>query len=86
MKTIHKYPIAITDRQDVTMPRSAGIVHVGLDPNGHPCIWAMVETGNPMEDVAILIIGTGNPIPDDAGYHFGSFVQGPFVWHVYSGD
>jgi len=81
MRTIHKYPLAIVDEQIITTQRSKWL-HVGLDPQGTPCIWAEVDTRNESVRRSILIIGTGNPIPYGAK-HIGSFVQGSFVWHVY---
>ena len=83
MKTIYKYPIQITDKQDVGMPECANVIHVGLDPQGTPCIWAEVVTERSLRIYEVFVVGTGNPIPSVAKNHLGSFVQGPFVWHVY---
>lgn len=85
MKTIYKYPIQITDEQEITMPIGAEVIHAGLDPQGMPCLWAKVESDNPTEDVSVLVVGTGNPIMFHTERHVGSFVQGPFVWHVFLG-
>jgi hypothetical protein len=85
MKTIYKYPIKITDEQEIQMPAHANVLHVGLDPQGTPCLWAMVDTAKPMEPVSVLVVGTGNPMPFEPLRHVGSFVQGPFVWHVFLG-
>jgi hypothetical protein len=83
MKTIYKYPIQITDEQDLEIPHGYPL-HVGLDPQGVPCIWFQVNTDHLKSKVKIHIIGTGNPIPDAAIFYIGSFVQSPFVWHVYT--
>lgn len=83
MKTIYKYPLEIKGEQTIkTGGDGANIIHVGLDPMGTPCIWLEVDTLWPYKDLPIYIVGTGNPIPEGRG-HVGSFVQGPFVWHVY---
>lgn len=85
MKTIYKYPIEITDSQEIEMPINAEAIHAGLDPQGTPCVWATVRTDNKKEDVTIYVVGTGNPVPVMARRHVGSFNQGPFVWHVFIG-
>lgn len=54
-----------------------------LDPDGIPCIWAEVDTKANKAMMAIFVVGTGNPKPEHAGHHAGSFVQGSFVWHLY---
>jgi len=85
MKTIYKYPIQITDEQEIQMPCDANVIHAGLDPQGTPCLWVEVDTAAPTEPVSVLVVGTGNPMPYVAHTHLGSFVQGPFVWHVFLG-
>lgn len=85
MRTIHKYHLQLEGVQTVDMPLSAEILHVGLDPQGAPCLWAIVETEMPTDDVTIYIVGTGHPMPTGCSKHLGSFVQTPFVWHVFLG-
>jgi len=85
MKTIYKYPIKITDQQDIIMPQGAEVIQAGLDPQGTPCVWAMVDTRNEPEPMSILVYGTGNPMLFDPLRHVGSFVRGPYVWHVFLG-
>jgi hypothetical protein len=82
MKTVYKYPIGITRYQVVNTFKDAVPVHVGFDPQGQPCIWMEVDTANPPENFAVNVIGTGHEVPKNTN-HIGSFVQGPFVWHVY---
>lgn len=83
MNSIYKYPIKITDEQEILMAPGK-IVHVGLDPKGTPCLWVLVWTTMPDVLRTIFVVGTGNPIPGPAKRHLGSFVQGPFVWHVFT--
>ena len=84
MRTIYKYPIEITDEQTITMPECAEIIHVGLDPQGTPCIWAEVITERSLRPYDVIVAGTGHPLPAGArNNHVGSFVQGSFVWHVF---
>jgi len=85
MKTIYKYPIAIIEEQEITMPQGAEVIHAGLDPQGNPCVWALVDTRNEPEPVSIVVYGTGNPVSYYPNEHVGSFNHGPFVWHVFLG-
>ena len=83
MKTVWKYTIGITDEQFIFVPIGAKPLYVNLDPNGVPCVWCDVEQFNERSGkLHIKIRGTGHPSPENATY-LGSFIQGPFVWHVY---
>lgn len=93
MNTIWKFPFEIIDRQEVKMPTAIDVLHVGLDPQGAPCIWAKVDSTKNLRPWVLWVVGTGHPLPEDGkpgtgeGFdfasHIGSFVQGPFVWHVF---
>jgi hypothetical protein len=83
MDTIYKYPIEITDEQTLSIPAAFDPLHVGLDPNGAPCLWCAVDSNRIKRDVKVAVVGTGNHLPQDVKRHVGSFVQGPFVWHVF---
>lgn len=80
---IWKYPIEIVDRQVLSLPSHAEILHVGLDPTGTPCIWCRVEPAARPVSTTILVRGTGHEI-SSVSKHIGSFVQGQFVWHVFT--
>lgn len=85
MRAVYKYPIPITDKQDIRMPECARIVHVGLDPQNAPCIWAEVVTERSLRTYEVFVVGTGHPLPAGAATnHIGSFAQGPYMWHVYT--
>ena len=83
MRTIWKFPLVITDKQKITVPIGSNFVHCGLDPNGEPSIWYRVDPRLEAIEKDVYIVGTGNPLPDEALHHQGSFVHGPFMWHVY---
>ena len=85
MTKIFKYPIKIQQKQEISVPIGVVPIHVGLDPTGEPCIWCVVEIGRPTIDMSIIIIGTGHEMPSEIKVHIGSFVQGPYVWHVFQG-
>ncbi len=84
MTTIHKYPLAIDDNLIIEMPQPAEIIHVGLDPAQRPCVWAVVDPAEEMTSRTLYVVGTGHPMPAKAQTHIGSFVQGPFIWHVFT--
>jgi hypothetical protein len=42
LKTIHKYPLHIADRQTVAMPRGARILTVQMQ-HEVPCLWAQFD-------------------------------------------
>ncbi len=86
MKTIWKFPIATTFRQDVEMPRGSQIKSA-QHQHGQLCIWAEV---NPKADKCkrqIVIIGTGHELPREGyGMEFVATVlelDGLLVWHIY---
>jgi hypothetical protein len=84
MTKVYKYPFEIVGSQIVELPVEAKVIHVGLDPQGTPCLWAEINPLNIHKDLRIFVVGTGTSIPDAAKVHLGSFNQREFVWHVYS--
>ena len=85
---IYKYPLEVTDRQEVRLPEGAMIVHVGVQ-NGFVCLWALVDPDAWNENRTFWVIGTGNPMPpgfgaDGIGFiHLGTVEWGAFMWHVW---
>jgi hypothetical protein len=83
---IYKYPLEVTDRQEVHLPEGAMILHVGVQ-NGVVCLWALVDPDAWNEHRTFWIVGTGNPMPPTFGeigwIHHGTVQQGLFVWHVW---
>ena len=82
---IFKYPIVITDHQQIMMPRGANLIHVGPDPSGQLCVWAKTDPKKEHKPVDIWVIGTGNQMPVDAALsaHLGSVNHDPFMWHIF---
>lgn len=82
-KVIWKFPLKLTDIQDVLLPIGAQILSVA-EQNGVICLWAIV---NPEEEKAtrsIEIHGTGNDSFGPGSRTFlGTVVMNPFVWHVF---
>lgn len=82
MRTIWKFPIPISDRFELVVPDGYSVVHVGPDPQGHLSFWADVDTDATRSSYVFSVVGTGNPAPKN-GFHAGSFVDWPFVWHLF---
>lgn len=83
MITIWKFPLKITREQTLSVPENPKPLHVGLDPDGTPCLWCQVLTTNAVVDMPVAICGTGHHVPQDGTYR-GTFIQGAFVWHVFT--
>lgn len=83
MITIFKYPLEIVDQQQIATHEDHEILHVGLDAGNIPCVWIQVDTSRPPESFELSIVGTGRPVPKGAAHYVGTFLHGPFVWHVY---
>jgi len=85
MRTIHKFPLSLVDKQIVEMPTDAKILSV-QDQGGVLVLWAMLDPRHPKRPREVTIIGTGHPVPEDLVEH--SYVDtarlGPFVWHVFA--
>lgn len=89
MRAVWKFPIDVstvggTVSPEITMPAGAKIVHVAQQRVGDVVtLWAEVNPDARVRETRYFaIIGTGHPIPD--GYeHVGTWLDDPFVWHLY---
>ncbi len=84
--TIWKYPLLVTDRQDVRMPLNAAILSVQMQGETL-CLWALVNPVAPLVLRTFEVFGTGHPIAhsDEIRKYIGT-VQSPgrsLVWHVF---
>lgn len=95
MTVIWKFRLPISRTPVIDMPDGAAIVHVGLDPEGTPSIWAIVDEAQPFTPRRFRVAMTGEPlIPDSPpgvsdtatarGAYLGTFVQGAIVAHVFA--
>lgn len=93
MKTVWKYLLEITDRQEILMPYNAEILTI-QEQHNILCLWAVLNTapdpifGEEKEKRIIEIIGTGNLIPELAIHetkrkYINTCIMEPFVWHVF---
>lgn len=81
-RVVWKFPVGW--RATVEMPTGAQIVLVDESNDGllGAYLWAEVDPNAPKEQRTFTIFGTGHVIPPEY-HHVGSFISGPFVWHVY---
>lgn len=84
MRTIHKYPLVISDYQQLYLPSQHRLLSVA-EQSGSLCLWAEVETDSPRTHVGIRIVGTGNSIAPNEVNEFIGTVQtsNGFVWHIF---
>lgn len=82
MRTIYKYPIAITEKQTMILPAGAEFLSVQVQ-NNNLYAWVLLDTKKPKESVNIRIYGTGHPIEDIKLKHIETIQIDSFVWHVF---
>lgn len=58
MKTIYKYPLEITDRQIIYLPKEAIVLDVQAQKDRF-VLWALIDTTKPISQTVIEIYGTG---------------------------
>ncbi len=86
---IFKFPLKVVDLQTVLIPERGKILSVGTQREV-VCLWALVNPdASCKNEVRVRIVGTGNPIQDDAldGMAFIGTTQmarGDLIWHVYA--
>ena len=88
MKTIYKYPIGSFDSTLLKLPKKHTLLHAGLDPKEQICVWIELDTDDLpslYKQLKVSLVGTGCPIPKDTPEYFNTFLDGSFVWHVYTG-
>lgn len=96
-RTIWKFPLALTDEQEIEMPRASEILHVGVQQFRHSdaevgeelYIWALVFPEAPAVKRKIYIFGTGQPFKTEGSTDYIGTAQmcgSTFVWHVFALD
>ena len=91
MAAVWKYPLNITDTQEVWMPPGAKALTVQVQ-QGVPCLWALVDDVARHEDFVprrVHVHGTGHLVEDGFGLDYISSFQtqilgaGVLVFHVF---
>lgn len=85
MKTIYKYPLAMTDYVEMALPQGAEVLCVGMQGD-QAFLWAVVYTGRPLRFRRFRVYGTGHTVQesDDARTYVGTVHIRGFVFHVFS--
>lgn len=86
-KTIWKFPLVLSNTQEIPMPSEARILTV-QEQDGIPCIWAMVNPSNTLEIRIIEMFATGQSIREDMGVdrqYIGTvqLYNGQLVFHLF---
>jgi hypothetical protein len=82
---IWKFPLQLTDRQEIEMPEGAVILSVQVQ-RSQVCLWALVEPGASKVKRQFRIHGTGHDVPDVDKLDFIGTIQnngGDLVFHVF---
>jgi hypothetical protein len=85
MKTIWKFPLEVTDYQEIKLPVGAKILCV-QPQNGKPCLWALVDPNADTYPVTIVMHGTGHEIHGRHNLDYlGTFqlYAGSLVFHTF---
>lgn len=82
-RVIWKFQLHIMERQQVFMPVPATPLCVQMQGE-RPCLWVEVDPNNPMGNVELTIVGTGQVVPEGSRY-VNTFLMndGVLVFHVY---
>lgn len=96
MRTIHKYPLAIAEYQEVRMPEGARILCAQMQRDyvigsnqpavNNLCVWAEVDTDNPPIYREFFMYGIGAELRKDHRFthtYLSTVQDGRFVWHIY---
>lgn len=85
-KTIYKYPLEVTDTQQIPIPDTAEILSCQIQ-DGKPCLWVLLDISHAITDTrTIKIYGTGNPYDTSLSQRFIDTFQlysGSLIFHVF---
>lgn len=82
MITIWKYPLELTYRQTITIPRYPTFLTAQMQGDTI-VLWAQVITESEPVKYAIEIAGTGHELNSTA--YIATVQQDQFVWHIFNG-
>ena len=84
MVSIWKFALQTIDKQKIKMPVGAELLTVQVQ-NGEPCLWARVDTEEPIEPRQIAIHGTGHELPDSTRKYIGTYQMAgdTLIFHVF---
>jgi hypothetical protein len=80
MNVVYKYNLSSVEH---LIPEGFTPVHAGVDPNGDVCVWAEVNPAAAPQAVRFFVVATGAPVIEGHWTHVATYIDDPFVWHVY---
>lgn len=85
MKTIHKFPLEITDHIEILMPEGAEFLAVA-EQHGRAYIWCKVDSGHPKKRIHFELRGTGASFDGTEDIFLDTFqmYNGNMVWHLFT--
>lgn len=82
MSQIWKQPLELTGNT-VTTVETSGLLHVGIDANGVPCVWFWAPEEN-RATTEVVLFGTGHDIPEaSVDRYLGTFIWRTLVLHAF---
>lgn len=90
MRTIHKYPL--NDDVVTEVDTHQGVRWLAAQMQSSYAggrmmvVWAEVDTDQPQVTKRLYVVGTGQPVPDEARVFIGTLQRGPFVFHIWADD
>ncbi len=84
MRIIRRFAFAVEDVVEIQMPEFSTILHAEVQDSQH-CLWAIVDTDQPMVTVRFHLVKTGNPTPGAASKqsHVATLKGIHFVRHLF---
>lgn len=87
MMTIYKYPLNIQELSKIPLPKNAKVLSFQFQ-HLVPCIWAQIDTEQPLVDRTFYIFGTGREFPKNIALNYigtcqESSLLSSYVWHLY---
>ncbi len=82
---IWKYPLQVTDKQTITMPKGSRILSCQTQGDG-PVMWALCSEKNVLEEPeerTFIMFGTGEPMMKVPGDYIGTVQVRELVWHFF---
>jgi hypothetical protein len=79
MKQIWKFKVMGV----IEMPKGAEILTVKVQDLNNVCIWTKVDPEMETESRMFVVIGTGHSFDDTNKEYIGTYLDGPFVWHLF---
>lgn len=88
---VYRYELPLTWRPQILLPQGARVLSVGPPRDGRVTLdlWALIDPQNDTmmgrQARQFRVVGTGHPLPEDAGLFVGSVTShdGQLVWHVF---